>query len=454
MTATYSPLLTDQYQFVMAYCDWKSNMAEQEAVFHLSYRKLPPNFEFIVAAGLAMAIEYINNFHFNDTDIEYLRSLHNGEKALFCEDFLSYLKQLKFSCDVDAVPEGNLIFGHEPILRIKGPILQCQLLETPLLNLFNFSSLIATKAARVCLAAENDTVIEYGLRRAQGPNGGVMASRSAYIGGCHATSNTLAGKMHHLPIQGTQAHSWIMAFETELEAFQAFADVMKSKTVLLVDTYNTINGINNAIIVGKQLQKEGHSLAGIRLDSGDLLELSKTARQLLNDANLTTTKIIASGDLDENIIKKLKAADAPIDAWGVGTRLVTSYDHPALNGIYKLTAIKNVKGSWDYKMKISDDVNKTTLPGIQQIKRFKNKNDLVYDVLLEPHLLSDQDLLRPIFREGKCVYESPTINDIRDFCIKQVADFEKNGTKPYPVKISEELQKTCEKLARKFSVKV
>lgn len=454
MTFTYSPLLTDQYQLVMAYCDWQAGIAERQAVFHLSYRKLPSQSDFIVTTGLQLAIEFLNNFKFSDDDIAYLQSLTNGQGQLFSSEFLQYLRALRFTCDVDAIPEGNLIFPHEPVLRITGPILQCQLLETPLLNFFNFSSLIATKAAKVCLAAENDTVIEFGLRRAQGPNGGLTASRSAYIGGCHATSNTLAGKIYDLPIQGTQAHSWIMAFDSEIEAFRSFANAMGNNTVLLVDTYHSINGIKNAIEIGLQLKKQGKELAGIRLDSGNLLELSKVARQLLDNAGLTNTKIVASGDLDEYIIKDLKQQHAPIDSWGVGTRLVTAYDHPALNGIYKLTAIQNDQGNWNYKMKISDDLSKSTLPGIQQIKRYQNQKDLVYDISLNEKLPADgKDLLVPIFRQGKCVYSSPTIHEIRQFCLQEVHQFNKLGVNPYPVELSSKLKEMREQLIEDYKLK-
>jgi nicotinate phosphoribosyltransferase len=454
MICNYSPLLTDQYQFVMAYCDWQAGIAERKAVFHLSYRKLPPQSEFIITAGLQLAIEFLNNFRFSDDDIAYLKSLTNGEGQLFPSDFLEYLRKLRFTCDIAAIPEGNLIFPHEPVLRITGPILQCQLLETPLLNFFNFSSLVASKAAKVCLAAENDTVIEFGLRRAQGPDGGLTASRSAYIGGCHASSNTLAGKIYDLPIQGTQAHSWIMAFDSELEAFRSFADAMGDNTVLLVDTYHSINGIKNAIEIGLQLRKQGQELGGIRLDSGDLLELSKVARQLLDDAGLTNTKIVASGDLDEYIIKNLKQQQAPIDAWGVGTRLVTSFDYPALNGIYKLTAIQNDQGDWNYKMKISDDLSKSTLPGIQQIRRYQNQKDVVYDVTLNENLpAGGKDLLVPIFKDGHCVYSSPTVHEIRQFCLQEVHQFNKQAVKPYPVELSAKVKAMREKLISDYNLK-
>lgn len=437
----YTALLTDQYQLVMAHSYWKAGMAEQQATFHLSYRKLPIHSDFIVTAGLELAIEFLKNFHFSETDIAYLKTVTQGEEPLFEPEFLDYLSNLKFSCDVAAIPEGNLIFPREPVLRIQGPILQCQLLETPLLNVFNFSSLIATKAANLYQAAQSDTVIEFGLRRAQGPDGGLTASRSAYLGGCDATSNVLAGKLFNIPIQGTQAHSWIMAFPNELEAFETFAKIMGNHTVLLVDTFDTASGIKNAIKVGHQLQKQGQHLAGVRLDSGNLVELSRFAREELDKAGLTNTKIIASGDLDEHVIRELKNKKVPIDSWGVGTRLVTAHDQPALNGIYKLTAIKDAQGNPQYKMKFSDDPQKSTLPGILQVKRFENKQDVIYDELLgEDFAKGGKDLLQPIFKQGECIYQRPAIQDIRKNCIENVQQFVNESPKPYPVSVGKNLE--------------
>ncbi len=438
---SYSPLLTDQYQLVMAYGYWKLGMAEREAVFHLSFRQLPKNSEYMVSTGLQSVIGFLNAFHFSLSDLQYIKSLRNGNGPFFPAKFIDYLQELKFTCDLEAITEGNLVFAKEPIIRIQGPILQCQLLETPLLNFINFATLIATKASLLYQAAQADPIIEFGLRRAQGPDGGLTASRSAYIGGCVGTSNMLAGKLYDIPVHGTQAHSWIMAFPTELEAFHAFAQVMGAKTILLVDTYNTIEGVKNAIEVGHSLRKKGNELAGIRLDSGDLLLLSKEARRMLDEANMTQTKIVASGDLDENIIRYLKSKQAPIDSWGVGTRLVTAYDQPALNAIYKLSAIKNSEGQWQYKMKISDDAQKYSIPGIQQIKRYANQKDIIYEIKSEEKLpAGGNDLLHPIFRKGRQVYFSPNIHEIRERCINQVQTFSKNAPKPYPVNFGTKLQ--------------
>lgn len=389
--STYSPLFTDYYQIMMAYGYWKLGMAEREAVFHLSFRKLPNRTSYIVAAGLEKVIELLKNFSFTDSDRDYLKSLKHNQDPIFPEEFLDYLSQLRFSCDLDAIPEGTLVYALEPLIRIQGPILQCQLLESPLLNFINFSSLIATKSSLICSAAGSKPVVEFGLRRAQGPDGALTASRSAYIGGCSSTSNLLAGKQYGIPTQGTQAHSWIMAFQSEKEAFDKFASIMQSSTTLLVDTYSTLQGVKHAIEVGLQLKKEGKQLAAVRLDSGNLLDLSKNTRRLLDQAGLATTEIIASGDLDENIISRLIVSGAPIDAWGVGTKLVTSYDQPAFNAIYKLTALKNEQGDWEYKMKLSNDPQKMTLPGRLQVRRFYQDTiavkDLIYDLNIpEPEL--------------------------------------------------------------------
>ncbi|MBA2653799.1 MAG: nicotinate phosphoribosyltransferase [Gammaproteobacteria bacterium] len=457
---TYSPLLTDQYQLVMAYNYWKLGLAEQEAIFHLSFRMLPLQSLFMVAAGLERIIEFLRDFKFTASDLTYLEGVENGDGALFSGEFLTYLSNLTFTCDLDGVPEGTIVYAKEPVLRIKGPILQCQLLETPLLNFINFATLIATKASQVYLAAQDDPVIEFGLRRAQGPDGGLTASRSAYIGGCSATSNVLAGKLYDIPINGTQAHSWIMAFPSELEAFQKFATIMKSNTVLLVDTYDTLNGIKHAIETAKLLAAEKETLAAIRLDSGDLLELSRKARNLLDNAGLSETKIIASGDLDEHVIRTLKENNAPIDSWGVGTRLVTSHDQPSLNAIYKLTALKNISGEWDYKIKLSNDPQKSTIPGILQTRRLFEHGlpveDIIYDIELGEELFKtkkpheSQDLLQTIFQKGVLTYTLPNIHQIRSQTLEQVKIHSSFALKPYPVSLGQNLQLTIEKLLEKI----
>lgn len=426
---TFTPLLTDQYQLTMAYAYWKLGMAEQESVFQLSYRTNPFQGNYGICCGLADVIEFLCNFKFASREIDYLHSLKGkDDKPLFPADFLNYLAKLKFSCDIHAILEGTLVFPNEALIRIQGPILQCQLLETPLINLVSFASLCATKASRVCHVAGQDPVVEFGLRRAQGPDGGLTASRAAYIGGCIGTSNVLAGKKYGIPVLGTQAHSWIMAFPDELSAFRAFASVMNSNTTLLVDTYDTVQGVKNAIKVGEEIRKNGEELGGIRLDSGDLDQLSKKARKLLDEAGFTSTQIFASGDLDENIIAELKQKKAPIDAWGVGTRLSTCYDQPALNAIYKLGAIKE-RDHWIYKMKISNQPDKMTIPGIHQIRRYVKDDTLSFDIIYDtelglreiPSTDTDQsfDLLVPIFSAGNLIYQSPSTERIRDFCTTQ-----------------------------------
>jgi nicotinate phosphoribosyltransferase len=440
-------LLTDLYQVTMAYGYWKSGTAEKEAVFNLYFRKHPFGGGFTVACGLTNVIGYIEHFSLSKKDLRYLQTLTgNDGQPLFEEAFLDYLANLKLTCDIEAIPEGTVVFPNEPLVRVRGPILQCQLLETPLLNLINFESLIATKAARLRLVAENDTLLEFGLRRAQGVDGGMTASRAAYIGGCDATSNVLAGKLYGIPVRGTHAHSWVMSFENELEAFQTYADVLPNNVTLLVDTYDTIQGVHNAIETGRKLEQKGHKLAGIRLDSGDLAYLSIAARKLLDEAGFTDTAIVASNDLDETIITSLKQQGAKIDVWGVGTKLVTAFDQPALGGVYKLAALRHTSSGnpeaagWDYKMKLSEQAIKISTPGIQQVRRFRNEQgfiaDMIFDesnaetnptgvtmTMIDPLDFTKRrkfdatqafdDLLVPVFRDGTCVYENPDIHAIR-----------------------------------------
>jgi nicotinate phosphoribosyltransferase len=462
-------LLTDLYQLTMAYGYWKSGMGEQEAVFNMFFRKQPFNGGYTVACGLEYVVHYMEDFHFAEDDLAYLGGLEGQDGApLFEEAFLQYLRELKFTCDVDAVPEGTVVFGHEPLVRVKGPIIQCQLLETFILNVINFQSLIATKAARIFQAANGESVLEFGLRRAQGIDGALAASRSAYIGGCSATSNVLAGRFFNIPVRGTHAHSWVMSFDSEPEAFKAYAKAMPNNCVFLVDTYDTIEGVNNAIEAGKWLRSEGYEMAGIRLDSGDLAYLSIEARKLLDKAGFENAHIVASNDLDENIIKSLKEQDAKISVWGVGTKLVTAYDQPALGGVYKLAAIRNDEGEWDYKLKLSEQSIKINNPGVQQVRRFFYNNeclaDMIYDTentpedgnctIIDPVDYTKrkkiaagaryEDLLVPVFRNGSRVYELPSIEDIRQRARKQLESFHygvKRFINPhvYPVGLEESL---------------
>lgn len=459
-----SPLLTDLYQLTMAYGYWKRDMHERLAVFQLIFRRNPFRGNFAVAAGLGSVIEFLNDWQFQEDDLTYLSQLRgsNGD-VLFPQAFLDYLKTLRFTGQIDAIPEGTVVFPQEPLVRVTAPLIQGQLLESTLLNLINFQTLIATKAARICRAAGRQDVLEFGLRRAQGPDGALSASRAAYIGGCAGTSNVLAGKKYGIPVRGTHAHSWVTAFPDELSAFMAYAEVMPHNCILLVDTYDTIQGIKNAIQVGKKLRAKGGELQGIRLDSGDMVTLSRQARQLLDAAGFAETKIIASNSLDEYVIAEMKREKTDVSVWGVGTNLVTSYDHPALDGVYKLSALQNTEGVWEYKLKLSEQAAKISNPGIYQIKRFLKNNspvmDIMYDTVLgfsspaemvsldTPHAITpvpdlDEsiDLLRPIFVNGKCVYVSLSIHAIRTYCMQQVDLFlQAYPTALYPLGLDKKL---------------
>jgi nicotinate phosphoribosyltransferase len=421
-------LATDFYQITMAYGYFKAGMADHEACFQLYFRNAPFKGSYAVACGLQNAIEYIENFKLSPNELDYLGQLKDPQgKLMFDEEFLVYLHKLKFSCDVAALPEGTLVFGNEPLLQIKGPILQCQLLETSLLNLINFQTLIATKAARIRSAAGSDEIIDFGLRRAQGLDGGISASRAAFIGGCDGTSNVFAAKQYGIPVRGTLGHSWIMAFDDERLAFDTYAEHMPNNCVLLVDTYNSIEGIQNAIATGHALRKQKHDLLGIRLDSGDFSALSKTARQMLDDAGFENAKIVVSGDLDEYRITDLKAQGTPIDTWGVGTRLVTAFDEPALGGIYKLAAVRKPGEDWRHVVKISEDEAKATTPGIFQIRRYSKNSQFLEDLLFEPGLNLEsepseefEDLLVPIFDKGRCIYNLPSIEQIKSRAASQL----------------------------------
>ena len=417
-------LLTDLYQLTMAYGYWKMGRAEQQAVFHLFFRKPPFGGGYAIAAGLSYAVELMRQFRFEQEDLDYLATLTgNDGQPLFEKAFLDYLLGIEFTCDVDAVPEGAVVFPHQPLIRVRGPILQAQILETALLNIVNFQTLIATKAARVCEAAEGEPVMEFGLRRAQGIDGALAASRSAYLGGCAATSNVLAGKLFGIPVKGTHAHSWVMSFDAEPEAFEAYAQAMPNNCVFLVDTYDTLVGVRNAIEAGRRLRERGYEMVGVRLDSGDLAYLSIEARKLLDEAGFSDAVIVASNDLDERTIRDLKQQGATIAVWGVGTKLATAYDQPALGGVYKLGAIRDGGGTWRPRVKLSDQAIKTSIPGTLQVRRFENKQglvgDLIYDEVSTPdpgrHLVDPgdpnrvkqikedavgRDLLIPIARGG------------------------------------------------------
>ncbi|MFU0800852.1 MAG: nicotinate phosphoribosyltransferase [Xylanivirga thermophila] len=429
-------MLTDLYQLTMMYGYYKTGKANDTVVFDLFFRKTAWENSYAIAAGLEQVIELIDDLHFSEEDIAYLRSLN-----LFDEGFLEMLREFKFTGEIYAVPEGTVVFPYEPIIRVKAPIFQAQLIETPMLNIINHQTLIATKASRVVHAAQGGAIMEFGLRRAQGPDAGLYGARAAMIGGCASTSNVLAGQMFDVPVSGTHAHSWIMSFPDELSAFRAYADAFPDSCLLLVDTYNTLeSGVPNAIEVFKELREKGYEPLGIRLDSGDIAYLSKKAREMLDEAGFPNANIVASGDLDEEIIWDLKAQGVQVDSWGVGTALITSKDNPALGGVYKLSA-KEEDGKLIPKIKISENSWKITNPGYKKVVRFYNKTNgkAIADLIMlgeenidenKPITIFDpvetwkrmtlrnfkvRELLVPVFVDGKRVYECPKIMDIQAY---------------------------------------
>ncbi|HWE23767.1 MAG TPA: nicotinate phosphoribosyltransferase [Myxococcales bacterium] len=461
-------LVTDLYQLTMAYAYWKSGMDRLEAAFHLSFRRNPFQGGFTVACGLEYAIDWIESLRFDGDDLAYLAEVRGSDGApLFDRAFLDHLAELRFSCDVDGVPEGTLVFPLEPMVRVAGPILQCQLLETALLNAINFQSLVATKAARVVMAARGDPVLEFGLRRAQGFDGALSASRAAWIGGCAATSNVLAGRIFGIPVSGTHGHSWVMAFGDELTAFRAYAEALPNNCVFLVDTYDSREGVRHAIRVGKELRARGHEMLGIRLDSGDLAWLSTEARKALDAAGFPGARIVASNELDEHLVTSLKEQGAGISSWGIGTRLVTAHDDPALGGVYKLSAVRERSAAWRPKIKLSEQPIKTSIPGVLQVRRFRSGNESVADAIydedrrpqgavtivdpLDPTrrrtIAEDtpfEDLLVPIFRGGRRVYDPPPLNALRRRTSEELTRFHagvKRFVNPhrYPVGLEREL---------------
>lgn len=361
-------LLTDLYQLTMMNGYLRNGKQRDIAVFDLFFRRNNV-ITYSVAAGLEQAVDYIRNIHFEADDIQYLRSL-----GLFDEEFLEYLRTFRFTGDLYAVPEGTVVFPEEPIITVRAPILEAQFVETALLNMVNHQTLIASKSAKVAYAARGDTVMEFGLRRAQGPDAGIYGARASVIGGCRSTSNVIAGKMFGIPVAGTHAHSWVMNFPSEYEAFRAYARLFPDACLLLVDTYDTLrSGVPNAIRVFDELRAAGHEPKGIRLDSGDLAYLSKRARELLDDAGYPNAIICASGDLDEYLINSLKNQGAKIDLWGVGTKLITSADMPALGGVYKLSALYPAEGGEIPKIKLSDNSDKITNPAFKDVYRIYDK---------------------------------------------------------------------------------
>ena len=443
-------LLTDLYQITMAQAYWKTGLHEHEAVFNLYFRKAPFNGGYAIACGLGDCIDYLRRFRFDYEDVAYLAELTgNDDKPLFEQGFLDYLAAMRFRCDVDAMPEGSVAFAPEPLLQIRGPVIQCQLLETPLLTFTNFQTLIATKAARMRDACGEDPLVEFGLRRAQGPDGGLSASRAAYVGGCNATSNVLAGRLLGIPVKGTHAHSWVMFFDSELEAFERYADAMPNNCIFLVDTYDTLNGVRRAIEAGRRLRERGHEMIGIRLDSGDLAYLSIEARRLLDAAGFNEAHILASNDLDERLIASLKQQGAQVGMWGVGTRLVTGYEQPALGGVYKLSAIRPPGGDWQYRLKLSEQFAKISYPGMLRVRRYELDGECIGDQIYEaitgaeqPALIVDpmdttrrkridpaatpKELLVPVFEQGRAVYVSPSLEAMRGRTRDELARFHRS----------------------------
>ncbi|MGN0308634.1 MAG: nicotinate phosphoribosyltransferase [Lachnospiraceae bacterium] len=439
-------LLTDLYELTMMQGYFNHKAQNETVIFDAFYRTNPQGGGYAISAGLEQVIEYIKNLRFSKEDIHYLAGL-----GLFQEDFLNYLESFRFSGDIYAIPEGSVMFPREPMIKVIAPIMEAQLIETAILNIMNHQSLIATKTSRICYAAKGDGIMEFGLRRAQGPDAGLYGARAAMIGGCVGTSNVLAGQLFDVPVKGTHAHSWIMSFPDEYTAFKTYAGMYPSACILLVDTYDTLNsGVPNAIRVFTEMQEAGIPLSfyGIRLDSGDLAYLSKKARKMLDDAGFTDAVISASNDLDEFLIDSLKAQGATITSWGVGTNLITSKDCPSFGGVYKLAAIMDSSGEFIPKIKLSENSEKVTNPGNKTIYRIyeKNTGKIKADLIClvdehfdehEPLLLFDplepwkktklaagsfylKELLVPVFLKGKCVYKSPSVMEIREICQKEL----------------------------------
>ena len=437
-------LLTDLYELTMMQGYFKEKDANETVIFDAFYRTNPGGNGYAICAGLEQVIEYIKDLHFEEDDVDYLRST-----GLFGEDFLEYLRHFKFSGDIYAIPEGTVVFPREPLVKVIAPIMEAQLVETALLNIINHQSLIATKAARVVYAAGGDGVMEFGLRRAQGPDAGIYGARAAVIGGCQATSNVLTGQLFGVPVGGTHAHSWVMSFPDELSAFRAYAEVFPNNCLLLVDTYDTLtSGVPNAITVFNELRAKGYEPTGIRLDSGDLAFLSRQARKMLDEAGFPNAKIFASGDLDEEVIWDLKAQGAAINVWGVGTRMITSMDNPALGGVYKLSA-EEVNGKFEPRIKISENPAKITNPGVKRLYRFYDRlsGKALADLIAlegedfssgEPLEIFDPEntwkkmtlcdyevrpLLTPIFENGRLVYTLPTLAEISAYTKHEMDTF-------------------------------
>lgn len=435
-------MLTDLYQLTMMNGYYKKGVENDTAVFDVFFRKNVCEGGYTIVCGIEEIVHYINNLSFNEHDLDYLRSLN-----LFDEDFIGFLRDFKFTGDIYAVEDGSVMFPGEPIIVVKAPLYQAQLVETAILSIVNFMTLIATKASRVCNAAGGDPVLEFGLRRAQGPEAGLYGAKAAIIGGCTGTSNVLTGKMFGVPVAGTHAHSWVQKFDSELEAFRAYAQTYPDSCLLLIDTYNVLeSGIKNALIVFDELRAKGFEPIGVRLDSGDLTYLSKEVRKILDDAGYPNAKITASNDLDEYTIISLKQEGAAIDFWGVGTKLITSYDYPSLGGVYKLAATTNREGILEPKIKISENPEKINNPGFKKVVRIYNKNEKCEAdlIMLDDETIDEtkpleifdpvytwkrrvyenytiRELLKPLFLEGKLVRERKSVYEVKEYAKKELS---------------------------------
>lgn len=451
-TTSYA-LITDFYQLTMAQGFWKLKKHNQLAVFHLYFRKIPFQNGYIIFCGLKNFLEIVENYHFSLEDLDYLASLKtNNKNKVFEPQFLSFLKNFVFRCRIDSVLEGDIVFAKEPVMKISGTLLECQLLETILLNTINFQSLIATKASRIYNVAKGKPILEFGLRRAQGKDGALAASRASYIGGCFATSNVLAGKHYGITVIGTHSHSWVVSFEDEKEAFRKYILQTSEDFSFLIDTYSILQGLENAIIVANEQKDAKKRFFAVRIDSGDIAYFSKIIRKKLDQAGFQHTKIIASNDLDEHIIDSLYQQNAKIDIWAVGTKLVTAKDDPAMHGVYKLSAIQKEK-KWNYRLKISEDIEKTSDPGILQVARFYEKNNFLGDVvfneqekeiwnkknyieMVNPNnpiqrkkFSKKQDfklLLQTVMKQGKTCYHFSDIHTVRKNTIEKLQNLDES----------------------------
>lgn len=437
-------LLTDLYEITMAQSYWSQGKVDTEACFYSFYRDNPFSGGYGIFCGANQIAELVESFRFTEDDIAYLASLKTSTGAsMFDEEFLSWLLDMELSVDIDVVPEGYPVFPREPLVRVTGPLLQCQLLEPAILNGVNFQTLIATKASRVCFAAGGKPISEFGLRRAQGPDGALSSSRAAYVGGCASVANVLAGKLFDIPVSGTHAHSWVMSFPDELTAFRAYAQSMPDNCVLLVDTYDVLQGVRNAIVVAQELRESGHALQAIRIDSGDLAWLSKRARKMLDDAGFPEVGIVLSNDLNELTIMSLNEQGAQYTALGVGTHLAAAYGQPALGGVYKLSAVRERgQTEWSPRLKISEQLYKRTIPGILDVRRYydesgKLRGDLIFDindgvpdtaVIVDPLDATRrkqvdgpyETLLQPLVRKGKLQNVDLSAAVARNRCIKEL----------------------------------